>query len=366
MGKDYYKILGIVRDASDDDIKKAYRKMALKWHPDKNKAPHAEEKFKEVAEAYEVLSDPNKREVFDRYGEEGLKGGGAGNARHPGNGPTMNENGGSFTYSFHGDPHATFRAFFGGADPFEMFFGSGRGGHGGNGGHGGHGGLGGLGMNGGGGGGEAMEIDSDDPFAAFGLGGGGGGGPSHHRRRTQDPPVVHELQVSLEDIYRGCTKRMRISRRRLNPDGRSTRTEEKILTLEIKKGWKEGTKITFPREGDEGGRNIPADVVFVVKDKAHPLFRRDGSDIVYTASVSLREALCGCSVKVPTLDGRKLSLSMTEVVRPGLTRRVAGEGLPFPRAPSRRGDLVVDFSVRFPDRIPPASRDVLRQHLPAC
>lgn len=71
MGKDYYKILGIQKGAADEDIKKAYRKQALKWHPDKNKAANAEEKFKEIAEAYEVLSDPKKREIYDQYGEEG-------------------------------------------------------------------------------------------------------------------------------------------------------------------------------------------------------------------------------------------------------------------------------------------------------
>lgn len=71
MGKDYYKILGIAKGAGDEDIKKAYRKQALKWHPDKNKAANAEEKFKEIAEAYEVISDPKKREVYDQYGEEG-------------------------------------------------------------------------------------------------------------------------------------------------------------------------------------------------------------------------------------------------------------------------------------------------------
>lgn len=75
MGKDYYKTLGIIKGASDEDIKKAYRKLALKFHPDKNKTPGSEEKFKEIAEAYEVLSDKKKREIYDRYGEEGLKGG---------------------------------------------------------------------------------------------------------------------------------------------------------------------------------------------------------------------------------------------------------------------------------------------------
>lgn len=100
MGKDYYKILGIQKGANDDEIKKAYRKLALKYHPDKNKSPGAEERFKEVAEAYEVLSDKKKRDVYDQYGEDGLHGGA------PGTGPDAN--GQSFSYEFHGDPRATF------------------------------------------------------------------------------------------------------------------------------------------------------------------------------------------------------------------------------------------------------------------
>uniref|UniRef100_A0A8C6PS32 DnaJ heat shock protein family (Hsp40) member B5 n=1 Tax=Nothobranchius furzeri TaxID=105023 RepID=A0A8C6PS32_NOTFU len=100
--------------------------------------------------------------------------------------------------------------------------------------------------------------------------------------------VVHELKVSLEEIFHGCTKRMKITRRRLNPDGRSMRTEDKILNIVIKKGWKEGTKITFPKEGDETPENIPADIVFVLKDKGHAHFRRDGSNIIYNFTSSRR------------------------------------------------------------------------------
>ena len=114
MGKDYYEILGIQRDASDDAVKKAYRKMALKYHPDKNKEPDADEKFKEVAEAFEVLSDPQKREVFDRYGEEGLKG-----TPSSGSSTSFNMPEGFTTFSFHGDPRATFSRFFGDEDPFK-------------------------------------------------------------------------------------------------------------------------------------------------------------------------------------------------------------------------------------------------------
>lgn len=212
----------------------------------------------------------------------GLKSGGTGSSSGPGT---------THHYTFHGDPHATFASFFGGSNPFDIFFGSGRHWNASN-----------------GAGDHDMDIDmdgDDDPFSSFshfgfnGLNGfhrGVGRRPrneplhsSSARRKVQDPPVVHELRVSLEEIFHGCTKRMRITRRRLNPDGRTTRTEDKILNIVIKRGWKEGTKITFPKEGDETPENVPADIVFVLKDKGHPHFKRDGSNIIYTAKVSLKE-----------------------------------------------------------------------------
>lgn len=183
-------------------------------------------------------------------------------------------------------------------------------------------------------------------------------------QRQQDPPVVHELKVSLEEIFHGCTKRMKITRRRLNPDGRSMRTEDKILNIIIKKGWKEGTKITFPKEGDETPENIPADIAFVLKDKGHAHFKRDGSNIIYNCKISLKEALCGCTVSIPTLENRVISLPCHDIIRPGTVKRLRGEGLPFPKNPSQRGDLIVEFSVHFPDRIPHQSKEIIRQHLP--
>lgn len=122
MGKDYYKILGVSKGASDDELKKAYRKMALKYHPDKNKSAGAEEKFKEIGEAYDVLSDPQKRRIYDQVGEEGLKGGmGSGPSGFEGH-STGGMPGGSFSYTYHGDPRATFAQFFGTSNPFESFF----------------------------------------------------------------------------------------------------------------------------------------------------------------------------------------------------------------------------------------------------
>ncbi|XP_048874623.1 dnaJ homolog subfamily B member 5 isoform X1 [Brienomyrus brachyistius] len=357
MGKDYYKTLGIQSGANEDEIKKAYRKMALKFHPDKNKDANAEEKFKEIAEAYEVLSDPKKRTIYDQFGEEGLKAGGGGSTGGQGN---------TYHYTFHGDPHATFASFFGGSNPFDIFFGSSRT-RGSNNGFGDHD--------------MDIELDGDDdPFNAFsrfgfnGINGfhhGGGGGRRHHadalhsRRKVQDPPVVHELRVSLEEIFHGCTKRMKITRRRLNPDGKTLRTEDKILNIIIKRGWKEGTKITFPKEGDETPENIPADIAFVLKDKGHPHFKRDGSNIVFTAKISLKEALCGCTVNIPTMDNRVIPLPCSDVIKPGTVKRLRGEGLPYPKSPSQRGDLIVEFQVRFPDRIPPQSREIIKQHLPS-
>jgi len=162
MGKDYYKILGLTKGATEEDIKKAYRKLALKYHPDKNKEAGAEEKFKEVAEAYEVLSDPKKKEIFDKYGEEGLKAGGGGGGGPGGAGQ-------QFFYS-NVDPHQTFRMFFNGADPFAMFFG-GEGddddGPGGGGGFGGFPGLGGF------------------HFGGAGMG-GRGGGPQNQMQRKKN------------------------------------------------------------------------------------------------------------------------------------------------------------------------------------
>ena len=111
MGKDYYNILGVSRSATDDEIKKGYRKMALKYHPDKNKEPDAADRFKDIAEAFEVLKDKDKRQIYDKYGEEGLKG-------QPNFGANMNMPPGFSTFTFGGDPMETFRNFFGNENPF--------------------------------------------------------------------------------------------------------------------------------------------------------------------------------------------------------------------------------------------------------
>lgn len=356
MGKDFYKILGIGRTASDDEIKKAYRKLALKYHPDKNKAAGAEERFKAVAEAYEVLSDKAKRELYDQYGEEGLQPGAGG---MPGGAPGggfggMDHDGGHFTYQSNVDPRATFAQFFGNSNPFGMFFG------------------------GGGQGANMFSMDDDmDVFSQVQGQRMGGAGPglgafrsqsfnvhqSPRKERPQDPPVEHDLYVSLEDINTGCTKKMKISRTIIQDNGLPQK-EEKVLNVTVKPGWKTGTKITFPNEGDRLPGKIPADIVFTIRDKPHATFKREGSDIRYTAPISLKDALCGTHLRVPALSGVAVTLdTVGEVIKPTTVKRISGRGLPYPKEPSRRGDMLIAFDIKFPELVDEATKVALARLL---
>lgn len=350
MGKDYYKILGVSKSATEDEIKKAYRKLALKYHPDKNREKGAEEKFKQLAEAYEVLSDKRKRDIYDQVGEEGLKAGAGTNFNRSSN---MGD-GQSFSYQFHGDPYETFKQFFqsdgmfssmgfGGSNISSMF-------------------------------GDFEEMDTDTcggrgfshsngfPSGAFFSGGARNGMPKKHMR--QDPPIERELPITLEEAMTGCTKRMKITRRVAQADGNMFK-EDKILTINVKPGWKSGTKITFNQEGDQAPNTVPADVIFIIQDKPHPYFKRDGSNVIHTAKISLKGALtCNSTIRVPTLDGDPVTLAIKDIVKPTTTKRLAGRGLPLTKEPHKRGDLLVNFDIQFPTSLPETTRQILADLLP--
>ncbi|XP_066444438.1 dnaJ homolog subfamily B member 13 isoform X2 [Eleutherodactylus coqui] len=238
MGQDYYSVLEITRSAGDAEIKKAYRKLALKYHPLKNKDPSAPHRFRQIAEAYDVLSDLRKKATYDKFGEEGLKGG------------IPAEFGGQHAwtsgYVYHGNPHNTFKDFFGGDNPFADFFTP-----------------------------DGSEVNT-------GFGGLRGRGV-----KKQDPPIERDLYLSLEDLYFGCTKKIKISRRVMNEDGHTSSMRDKILSIDVHPGWQAGTRITFPAEGDQGPNIIPADIVFIVKEKPHPRFVRQGDNLIYTANIEL-------------------------------------------------------------------------------
>jgi ribonuclease P protein component len=325
MGKDYYAILSLPKDANGQVIKRAYRREAVKWHPDKNmdNKEAAEERFKEIAEAYDVLSDPQKRAVYDKYGEDGLKSGGgapppseefvAGAAQQPPH----------FNYRFNGDPHSVFANFF--RDSFER-----------------------------------SSSFAGDPFSqpdAFEeLFGGRGLSGSVGQKRAMHA----DLTVSLEELYKGAVKRLRIKRTTRT----AKREAEKILEVNVTPGWKAGTKITFAGEGDEiGNTGQYQDVIFVIREKKHPLFARDGSNLILKSDVPLKDALCGFTMEVPTLDSRVLRIKVDEVLTGGSTKIVKNEGMPISRQPGQRGDLIITFDVIFPKTLTPQQKQAIKQIL---
>ena len=192
---------------------------------------------------------------------------------------------------------------------------------------------------------------------------------SFTRKKAQDPAIEKDLLVSLEELLVGASKKLKIIKKVLNPDGMTTRSEEKILTIDIRRGWKEGTRITFPEEGDQKPNTVPADIIFTIKDKPHPQFRRDqGNNVLFTAKISLRDALTGHTtgrlVPVPTLDGRTINVPLNAIIKPGSKRRICGEGLPLPKKANQQADMLVEFEVEFPSQLPPASIELLKNALP--
>lgn len=336
MGVDYYRILGVDKNAKDDELKKAYRKLAMKWHPDKNpnNKKEAEAKFKQISEAYDVLSDPEKRAVYDEYGEDGLKGGvpgaengGPGGASYfsTGDGPTQ------FKFSTR-NPNDIFAEFFGFSSPF--------------------------------GGGRASKFSGmfgDDMFSSFPQGGAGGGG-LHQSVPRKAPPIEQNLACSLEELYKGTTKKMKISREIADASGKTMPVEE-ILTITVKPGWKKGTKITFPEKGNEQTGIVPADLIFTIDEKPHKLFSRDGNDLVTTQKISLVEALTGYTVRLTTLDGRSLTIPINNVIHPTYEEVVPKEGMPIPKDPSKKGNLRIKFDINFPARVNATQKAKIKQLL---
>ncbi|XP_048954849.1 dnaJ homolog subfamily B member 13 isoform X2 [Canis lupus baileyi] len=255
-----------------------------------------------------------KRGIYDKFGEEGLKGG-------------IPLEYGSQTpwttgYVFHGNPEKVFHEFFGGDNPFGEFF-------------------------------DAEESEIDLNF----------GGLRGRGVKKQDPPIERDLYLSLEDLFFGCTKKIKISRRVLNEDGYSSTIKDKILTIDVKPGWRQGTRITFEKEGDQGPNIIPADIIFIVKEKLHPRFRRENDNLLFVNPIPLGKALTCCTVEVKTLDDRLLNIPINDIVHPKYFKKVPGEGMPLPEDPTKKGDLFIFFDIQFPTRLTPQKKQMLRQAL---
>ncbi|CAN9499325.1 unnamed protein product [Ophioblennius macclurei] len=324
----YYDLLGVSPTASPEEIKKAYRKLALKYHPDKN--PSEGERFKSISQAYEVLSDAKKRDLYDQGGEQAIKEGGTGGGSSP-------------------------------MDIFNMFF--------------------------------------------------GGGGQMHRERRGKN--VVHQLSVTLEEMYNGATRKLGLQKnvicekcdgyggkkgslekcstckgrgvqirvqqigpgmiqqiqsvcsdcqgqgekfsskdRCKNCNGHKVERTKKILEVHIDKGMKDGQRITFHGEGDQEPGLEPGDVVIVLDQKDHPVFQRQGDDLSMKLKLKLVEALCGFKKTIETLDNRTLVINSEpgEVIKHNDVKCVQSEGMPIYKDPYEKGQLILQFEVEFPEK----------------
>ncbi|KAL9178723.1 hypothetical protein ACHAXT_003854 [Thalassiosira profunda] len=351
---DLYKTLGIPRTATPADIKKAYRKAALKNHPDKvpeAQRESAEKKFKEVAKAYEWLGDEDKRKLYDRYGERSLDPnfspgmfdgatGGMGGMGGPGGG-------GGGTHTFHfgngGFPGGGMGGMFGGMP----------GGMGG-----------GMGSNSGGDGDFASvdlesilrqmmggvpmgrDLRSDGGGAHPGMGnafGGGFGNPFGGQQRTKPQQSRRQREYtkpvycSLEDLSKGCTKKLKVS---------YPSAGEKVYSLRIKPGWKDGTKIKFdasrsvnPETGMEA--DYPP-ITFVVREKKHPFLQRIGNDLLWKCKLTSRQAEKGAKLRLPLPDGSALEIETKKGARSGETMRMEGRGM---ATKSGVGAVLIEFVI---------------------
>ncbi|KAL8141956.1 hypothetical protein V2J09_014988 [Rumex salicifolius] len=343
MGIDYYNILKVNRHASEEDLKKAYRRLARIWHPDKNlnKQPESEIKFKQISEAYDVLSDPQKRQIYDLYGEEALKSGQV----PPPPASTRGSAGASSSRGQHPNPSFTFNPRDAEDIYAELF-----------------------GENGGGGGGARGARGYRDGFFRTSTANGeypgsSSAGPSNVAGQMRKaPPVENTLACSLEEIYKGTKKKMKISRTIMDTHGK-VRTVEEILTIEVKPGWKKGTKITFPEKGNQEPGVIPSDLVFVIDEKPHPVYKRDGNDLIINQDITLLDALTGKNIELVSLDGRNLVFPLTDIIKPGYEMVIPNEGMPISKDPRRKGNLKIKFDVNYPSGLTEEQKAGLRRVL---
>ena len=319
---DYYAVLGAPRDASAEALKKAFRKLARQYHPDVNKGAGAEAKFKEINEAYEVLSDPEKRKRYDALGANWKSGqdftpppgwGGYGGAS---SGP------GGIHFDFSGAP--------GGGDFSDFFsalFGD----------------LGGAGRAGRG------RRGGASPFAGFG-GFGGGPGAEDFAPRGQDFEAT--LTLTLEDLLNRAPKSITLQVPQAHPDGSVTR-QSRTFHVRIPPGATDGTRIRLSGQGEAGGN-----LYLNLRVAPHPVFQLNGHDLDMTLPIAPWEAVLGAKVHIPTLDGTA-ALTVPPGTQGGSRLRLGGRGIPDKHG--ARGDIFVTLRIAIPDRPTPREKELFER-----
>ncbi len=317
MAKDYYKILGVPRNATQEEIKKAYRRLALKYHPDRNKGnKEAEERFKEINEAYAVLSDPEKRRQYDQFGSTEF---------HR-----------RFTKEdiFRGfDFESIFRDLGIGFDfgRFFRFGGSGRRA-------------------------QSFTFDLSDLFShIFGT------SPeeewSFHQRgpegfsrtSTSGGDLVLELPVTLEEVAQGVEKVLSIA-----PTGKPER-----IKVRIPVGIEDGQRLRLPAMGGYGPDGRRGDLYLKIKIEEHPLFKREGRDVILDWSIPYTQAVFGTTIEVPTLYGKKVKVKVPPGTKSGAKLRLKGLGLPG--RSGGKGDQFVRLQIEVPEKLTKKQKELLQE-----
>lgn len=354
--RDYYEVLGVSKTATEDEIKKAYRKLAIKYHPDKNPGnKEAEEKFKEAAEAYDVLHDANKRRQYDQFGFDGPAGGGFGG--FSGGGMNMDD-----IFSMFGD-------IFGGHSGFSTF---------------------------------------------------GGGGRQRQPAQHRGADLRLKVKLTLQEIATGTTKKFKVKKditcshchgtgaeagsgsetcptchgqgfvvktvrtmlgmmqtqsecptchgegtviknKCKHCNGTGVTKGEEVVEINIPAGVAEGMIINVPGKGNAGRHNgIPGNIQVYVEEEANDTFVRDGNDLIYNLLLDFPTATLGGTSEIPTVDGKRVRIKIEPGTQPGKTLRLRGKGLPAVQGYGRGiGDLVVNISIYVPKTLNKSEKEML-------
>ncbi|MDR0453008.1 MAG: molecular chaperone DnaJ [Treponema sp.] len=351
--RDYYEVLGVQKNASKDDIKKAYRKLAIQYHPDKNPGNReAEDKFKEATEAYEILSDDQKKSAYDQFGFAGVEG--------------MNSGGHDWS-AFRG-----FEDIFGGGDfgsIFDTIFG------------GGFGGGGRSGRSGGPRSGANLRYDIEIPFkdAVFGTKveiqysrnetchACGGSGAAAGSEKKVCPTCRGSGQVrhsqgffSVATTCHTCGGEGYIIEQPCKECGGSgTQKKRQKIMVTIPPGMENGRRVSIPRQGDAGPNGGPPGDLFVfIRVKPHEHFERQNLDLYCAVPVSISQAALGAEIRVSTLDGKAIKVRIPAGIQGGKMIRIRNEGVP---SGGRRGDLYIKLIVKIPERLSKRGRELLEE-----
>ena len=310
---DYYKILSLSHNCSQEDIAESFRTLSLKYHPkvcSPENSAQSEFHFQKLCEAYEVLSDPIKKEIYDIYGIEGLK-----------NGIIDKKGKVKAGYIYSGNGHEIFEKFMGTSNPFTLKDESVKG--------------------------FFDEVKNENI--------------ANKKPKETLQNIDIDLECSLEELYNGCVKHIKYKRRVIGFDFRSTEEKEANLDVEIFRGYDKNTVILLKEIGNQSPGMKTSDLIVHIKEKKHKCFQRvNKNDLIYVHKIDLAQALNSEPVRFTTLDGRKLAISIDEIISPSTVKVVPGEGMPIFQDEMnvrdlniKKGDLYIKFDIKFPEYIDP-------------